>query len=474
LAFSFAAPAGEIVTFSNRRTFLSSAAHGFGGLALASMFAESAKADTPSLGQPHFQPKAKSVIFLFMEGGPSHIDTFDPKPKLNEWAGQPLPASFGKVITPMGTGTNKLLACRRKWGKYGVGGLDISDWLPNLATCADDMAVLKACWADGLNHVGSVCQMNTGSILAGKPSLGSWAVYGLGSENKNLPGFVVLTDGGEVLGGARNWGTGYMPATYQGTLFRPGDSPILNLANPKGIDANAQSAKLDLIRDLNDIHRKTRPGDTQLDARQKAYELAFRMQATAPEVVDLAKEDARTKEEYGLNDKDTADFGHRCLLARRLVERGVRFVQVYCGAGSAWDAHSDIEGNHTKMCKRADKPSSALIRDLKRRGLLESTLVIWGGEFGRTPMTEGVNGRDHNPYGFSMAFFGGGVKGGARFGQTDEFGLRGIEGQVHIHDLHATILHLMGLNHEKLTFKHHGREDRLTDVSGRVIGEILA
>jgi hypothetical protein len=445
-------------------------------LALATLLAESAKADGgwQSLGKPHFKPKATSVIFLFMEGGPSHIDTFDPKPKLNEWAGKPLPVSFGKIITPMGTGTNKLLACKRKWGKYGVGGLDISDWLPHMAKCADDLAVLRACWADGLNHVGSVCQMNTGSILAGKPSLGSWAIYGLGSENKNLPGFVVLTDGGEVLGGARNWGTGYMPATYQGTLFRGGDAPILNLANPAGTTVADQKAKLDLIKNLNEIHRAARPGDSSLDARQKAYELAFRMQATAPEAVDLTKEDTKTKDDYGLNDKDTAEFGHRCLLARRLVERGVRFVQVYCGAGSAWDAHADIEGNHTKMCKRADKPSAALIMDLKRRGMLDNTLVIWGGEFGRTPMTEGVNGRDHNPYGFTMAFAGGGVKGGASYGTTDEFGLRGVDGKVHIHDLHATILHLMGLDHEKLTFRHSGRDDRLTDVSGRVVREILA
>jgi hypothetical protein len=458
----------------SRRSFLRKSAHGFGGLALASLLAETARADVPALGKPHFPAKAKNVIFLFMEGGPSHLDTFDPKPELNKRAGQPLPESFGRIVTPMGTGANKLLASKRKWAKHGKSGLDISDWLPHMAKHADDLAVLRACWADGLNHVGSVCQMNTGSILAGRPSLGSWAVYGLGSENKNLPGYVVLTDSGEPLGGARNWGTGYMPATYQGTLFRNGDTPILNLANPKGVSNDRQRAKLDLINELNDIHRRERPGDSQLDARQKAYELAFRMQATAPEAVDLTNEDAKTKVEYGLNDKATAEFGHRCLLARRLVERGVRFVQVYCGAGSAWDAHSDIEGNHTKMCKRADQPTAALLADLKRRGLLESTLVIWGGEFGRTPMTEGVNGRDHNPYCFSMVFAGGGVKGGTVHGTTDEFGLRGVDGKVHIHDLHATILHLMGLDHEKLTFRHDGRDDRLTDVAGEIVMEILA
>jgi hypothetical protein len=462
------------MTSSSRRDFLRRSAHGFGGLALASMLSESARADAPVLGKPHFPPKAKNVIFLFMEGGPSHLDTFDRKPELNKRAGQPLPASFGRIVTPMGTGANKLLASKRKWANFGQCGMEISDWLPHMAKHADELAVVRSCTADGLNHVGSVCQMNTGSILAGKPSLGSWAVYGLGSDNKNLPGYVVLTDNGEVTGGAKNWGTGYMPATYQGTLFRNGEHPILNLANPAGVSNDRQRAKLDLIGALNDLHRRKRPGDTELDARQKAYELAFRMQATAPEAVDLSKEDAKTKEEYGLNDKDLADFGHRCLLARRLVERGVRFVQVYCGAGSQWDAHADIEGNHTKMCKRADQPTAALLADLKRRGMLDSTLVIWGGEFGRTPMTEGVSGRDHNPYGFSMAFAGGGIKGGTVFGTTDEFGLNAVEGKVHVHDLHATILHLMGLDHERLTFRHDGRDDRLTDVHGHVIKEIVA
>jgi hypothetical protein len=413
------------------------------------------------------------VVFLFMEGGPSHIDLFDPKPELTRQHGKPLPASFGKVLTPMGTGGNNLLASKRKFAKHGKSGLDFSDWVPQLATCADDLALLRACWADGLNHVGSVCQMNTGSILAGRPSLGSWVVYGLGTENRNLPGFVVLTDGGEVLGGARNWGTGYMPPTYQGTLFRNGPNPILNLNTPADIGADRQKAKLDLITKLNDIHRRERPGDTQLDARQAAYELAFRMQATAPEAIDLSKEDAKTKEAYGLNRKETAEFGHRCLLARRLIERGVRFVQVYCGAGSAWDAHSDLEGNHTRLCARSDQPSAALIRDLKQRGLLDSTLVIWGGEFGRTPMSEGTNGRDHNPYGFSMLMAGGGVKGGTTHGTTDEFGLRGVAGRAHVHDLHATILHLLGFDHEKLTYRHNGRDDRLTDVSGQVVKEVL-
>ncbi|HEX3146722.1 MAG TPA: DUF1501 domain-containing protein [Gemmataceae bacterium] len=463
---------------TSRRDFLRRSAHGFGALALATMLAEEAAAaparavfDPFLPKKPHFEPKAKSVIFLFMEGGPSHVDLFDPKPELARMNGKPLPARFGKVLTPMGIGGNNLLATKRKFKKCGQSGLDFSDWLPHMSKYADEFAMLRACQADGLNHVGSVCQMNTGSILAGRPSLGSWALYGLGTENQNLPGYVVMTDGGEVTGGSRNWGTGYMPATYQGTLFRPGDSPILNLKND--LSADRQRAKLELIEQLNEMHRRDRTDDTRLSARQAAYELAFRMQSTAPEAVDLTKEPERVKEAYGFHRKETAEFGHRCLLARRLVERGVRFVQVYCGAGSAWDAHGDLEGNHTRMCGRADQPSAALINDLKARGMLDDTLVIWGGEFGRTPMTEGKDGRDHNPYGFTMLLAGGGVKAGTIYGETDEFGLYGVDGKVHVHDFHATILHLLGFNHEKLTFRHSGRDERLTDVAGKVVKAIL-
>jgi hypothetical protein len=407
-----------------------------------------------------------------MEGGPSHLDTFDPKPELTRLNGQRLPASFGTVITPMGTGGNRLLASKRTFRKYGESGLDVSDWLPHIASCADELAVVRSCWADGLNHVGSVCQMNTGSVLAGRPSLGSWVIYGLGSENQNLPGFVVLSDGAEPAGGARNWGTGFMPATYQGTQFRNGPNPILHLQPPGEIDGRQQRNKLDLIHTLNEHHRKARSEDTDLAARMAAYELAFRMQATAPEAVDLSQETEKTKEEYGLDRKECAEFGHRCLLARRLVERGVRFVQVYCGGGNQWDAHSDLEGNHSRMCTRCDQPTAALLKDLKRRGLLDSTLVIWGGEFGRTPMTEGTNGRDHNPYGFTMWLAGGGVRGGQVIGATDELGLRGVQNRVHVHDLHATILHLLGFDHRKLTFFHNGRDERLTENSGRVVQEL--
>jgi hypothetical protein len=468
----------HVPLFRSRRDFLRLAGGGFGSIALAAMAAAEEARSSPSPflpKKPHFKPKAKAVIFLFMEGGPSHVDLFDPKPELTRQNGKPLPASFGKVITPMGTGGNNLLASKRKFKKHGQAGLDFSDWVPHMATCADDFAVLRACHADGLNHVGSVCQMNTGSILAGRPSLGSWAIYGLGTENQNLPGFVVFTEGGgQPFGGARNWGTGYMPATYQGTQFRDGKAPILNLNTPAEVGDDRQRAKLELVGRLNDIHRRDRPLDSHLDARQNAYELAFRMQASAPEAVDLSKEPEKLKEAYGLNRKETAEFGHRCLLARRLVERGVRFVQIYCGAGSQWDAHSDLEGNHTRMCGRADKPTAALINDLKVRGMLDDTLVIWGGEFGRTPMTEGTNGRDHDPYGFTMLLAGGGVKAGTVHGTTDEFGLRGVEGRVHVHDFHATILHLLGFDHEKLTFRHNGRDERLTDVFGKVVTEIVA
>jgi hypothetical protein len=472
-------PRRHVPAFSSRRDFLLRAGGGFGALALAALLDHDGllRGDEPdplAARPPQFDAKAKAVIFLFMEGGPSHLDTFDPKPELTRLNGQKLPASFGTVITPMGTGGNNLLASKRAFRKHGSSGLEVSDWLPHVATCADDLAVVRSCWADGLNHVGSVCQMNTGSVLAGRPSLGSWALYGLGSVNRNLPGFVVMSDANEPVGGARNWGTGFMPATYQGTYFRGADSPILDLKPPAGVAADRQRKKLDLLAELNELHRKDRPDDSDLSARMAAYELAFRMQATAPEAVDLSQETDRVKEMYGVNRPECAPFAQRCLLARRLVERGVRFVQIYCGGGSGWDAHSDLEGNHSKNCARCDQPTAALLLDLKQRGLLDDTLVIWGGEFGRTPMSEGSNGRDHNPYGFTMWFAGGGVKPGQVIGATDELGLRAVEKRTHVHDLHATILHLLGLGHRDLTFSHNGRDERLTENSGVVLKELLA
>ncbi len=467
---------------TSRRDFLERAGLGFGGLALATLLAEEeARAESPKIDPlhpvaprpSHFGAKADSVIFLFMEGGPSHIDLFDPKPELEKYAGKPLPASFGKVFTPMGVGGNNLLPTRHKFKQHGQAGTWVSDWYPEVATVVDDIALVRSWWADGVNHVGSVCQMNTGSILAGRPSLGAWVTYGLGTANQNLPAFVVMNDAAEPVGGPRNWGNAWLPATFQGTPFRKDGAPILYLNPPKGISDEQQRAKLDLINSLDSHHARSRSDDTRLSARLAAYELAYRMQAEAPGAVDLSQESAETKTLYGLDDERCKDYGAMCLRARRLVERGVRFVQLYCGSGSQWDAHSNLEGNHSKLCARSDKPVAGLIKDLKRRGLLERTLVVWGGEFGRTPMTEGKDGRDHNPYGFSMFMAGGGVKPGITYGTTDEFGLYAVENKVHVHDLHATILHLLGLDHKRLTFLRDGREERLTVNAGNVIKPIL-
>jgi Protein of unknown function (DUF1501) len=465
-----------------RREFLARAGLGFGGLALSAMIAGEAKAGAPEIDplhplaprRPHLEPRARSVIFLFMEGGPSHIDLFDPKPELTKRAGQPLPESFGKVFTPMGVGGNKLMATRRKFAREGESGMWVSDWYPHIAKVVDEIALIRSCWADGVNHVGSVCQMNTGSILAGRPSLGAWVTYGLGTENQDLPAFVVMADSAEPIGGPRNWGNAWLPATFQGTPFRPEGPPILHLAPPKSLTERRQRAKLDLITDLDRRHAESRSDDSRLAARIAAYELAYRMQSTAPETVDLSNETAETKQLYGFDDPRCRDFGAMCLRARRLVERGVRFVQLYCGSGSQWDAHRDLEGNHNKLCARSDQPVAALIQDLKRRGMLDDTLVIWGGEFGRTPMTEGTDGRDHNPYGFSMFMAGGGVKGGLTFGATDEFGLNAIEDKAHVHDIHATILHLLGLDHLRLTFARDGRDERLTVNGGKVVSALFS
>jgi hypothetical protein len=463
---------------TSRRDFLLRAGGGFGAIALAAMLAEEqpvAAAPAPRVKLPHDRARAKSAIFLFMDGGPSHLDTFDPKPKLNELAGQSLPPSFERPITPMGVSENPLLACKRKFAQHGQSGLWVSDWLPHIARHVDDIAVIRSCQADGLNHVGSVCQMNTGSILPGRPCLGSWVNYGLGSENRNLPAFVVMLDTDrEPPGGARNWGTGFMPATYQGTRFRGLPEPILHLHPPPTIGELQQRGKLDLLRELNQRHAADRAERSELEARIEAYELAFRMQQHAPQAIDLDEETASTHALYGLDQKATAAMGRLCLMARRLVERGVRFVQIYCGAGSKWDAHSKIEENHSELCRASDQPIAGLLADLKQRGLLDETLVIWGGEFGRTPMSEKGDGRDHNPYGFTMWLAGGGVRGGQAIGATDELGLFAIERPAHVHDLHATILHLLGLNHLELTYFHNSRHERPTIDAGEVMKEVVA
>ncbi|MGH7127630.1 MAG: DUF1501 domain-containing protein, partial [Planctomycetaceae bacterium] len=388
-----------------RRDFLCKAGAGFGAVALAGLldrearlFGDSRASESPlSAKRPQFLARAKSVIFLFMEGGPSHLDTFDPKPLLNELAGRPIPDSFDVPITPPGEGGSPLLGSKRKWRQYGESGTWVSDWLPYASQIVDDIAVIRSCWTDGINHAGGCTEMNTGSPLAGRPSLGAWVSYGLGTENENLPAFVVVKDQDKpIAGGPLNWGNGFMPAVYQGTLLSSGDEPIRNLNNPKGITDDRQRGKLDLLETLNRRHAEARPLQTELEARIASYELAFRMQAAAPEAVDLAEETEATQRLYGMDRKQTAVFARNCILARRLVERGVRFVQLYHGAGSKWDAHSAIEKNHTENCLATDQPVAALIKDLKQRGLLDETLVIWGGEFGRTPMSEKGDGRDHN------------------------------------------------------------------------------
>ncbi|MFO0851499.1 MAG: DUF1501 domain-containing protein [Gemmataceae bacterium] len=464
----------------DRRRLLRTAGAGFGSLALSVMLAEDGllASDSPdplAPKKPHFEPTADRVIFLFMSGGPSHVDTFDPKPELTRLHGQKLPASFGPVKTRRGVDKNKLLASKRTFKKHGQSGTEVSDWFPHLAGCVDDLCVLRGCHGDSVTHPESVYLMNTGSILMGRPSLGAWATYGLGTVNRNMPAFVVLPDpGGWPKGGAPAWGNGFLPAAYQGTLVRGGASPVAHLNPPPGVSSDQQRRTLDFVGQANRDHLAARGGDGELAARIAAYELAFRMQAHAPDVVNLAAESADTHRLYGLDRPETAEFGRRCLLARRLAERGVRFVQVYCGDTNGWDAHSDLEANHGKLCQQSDKPIAGLLTDLKRRGLLDRTLVVWGGEFGRTPMTEGSNGRDHNPHGFSMWLAGGGVKGGQVVGGTDPVGLRAAEGKAHVHDVHATILHLLGFHHTKLTFRHNGRNERLTDNGGEVIEAALA
>jgi len=473
-----------------RRDALMRGGAGFGALALTHLLGlEATAATTPGGSSPgprpltrgpltpragHFAPRAKSVIFLFMEGGPSHMDTFDPKPLLNKLAGQPLPESFGEVITSMGEARSPLLASKRSWKQYGRSGTWVSDWLPHTAECVDDIAVIRSCWADGINHSAGVCQMNTGSILGGRPSLGSWVSYGLGTENQNLPAYVVMQDNtSSVVNGPRNWSAGFMPAVYQGIRIQGGTEPIPNLNTPEGVTDAQQRGKLDFLTGLNRRYAAEHAEQSELEARIASYELAFRMQAEAPDAVDLTRESAATLSLYGMDEKETATYGRLCLLSRRLVERGVRFVQLYHGAGSKWDAHAGIEKNHSELCRGMDKPVAGLLKDLKQRGLLDETLVVWGGEFGRTPMSEKGDGRDHNPTGFTMWMAGGGIKGGQTIGETDELGLHATTDRLHVHDLHATILHLMGIDNMGLVYKYKGRPERPTLNEGAAFRRLM-
>lgn len=469
------------VTCSRREMLLRSGS-GFGALALAGLLdSTSTSLASPTSASPlaekltHHAARAKSVIFLFMDGGPSHIDTFDPKPLLDKLAGKPIPESFGRVITAMGEFDSPILPSTRKWKQHGESGLWISDWLPHTAEHADDLAVIRSCWTNGINHSGGICQMNTGSQFAGRPSLGSWVTYGLGTANENLPAFVVMQEGkGRVINGARNWGAGFMPAVYQGTTMQREGAPFSNLSPPSGISSRQQREELDFLAQLNRQHAENRETNTELEARIRSFELAFQMQSHAPEAVDLSQETPETQKLYGLDNKDTESFGRNLLMARRLVERGVRFVQCYHGAGSKWDAHKDIEGNHTRMCRGQDLPVAGLLSDLKQRGLLDQTLVVWGGEFGRTPMSEKGDGRDHNPTGFTMWMAGGGVRSGQAYGTTDEVGLHAVEDRLHVHDIHSTVLHLMGVDHRKLVYVHKGRPERIDQNEGRAFKEIAS
>jgi hypothetical protein len=475
-------PSSESPT--DRRQFLRHAGGGLGIVALASLLDRDGLLRAANLGasarplaprQPHFEPRAKRVIYLFMHGGPSHVDLFDPKPDLVCYAGEPLPESVGPVMTRRKVAHNPLLPPVKPFRPRGKSGLEISEFLPHLGEVADELCVLRGCHGDSVNHPQSVYQMNTGSILMGRPSLGSWISYGLGTENDSLPAFVVLPDpGGGIKGGPAAWGNGYLPATFQGTTFRSGATPVADLRPQASIRLSQQQGTLDLLRTLNRRHAAERGADSPLEARIESYELAFRMQAAAPAAVEFADETAETLALYGIGEKETDEFGRRCLLARRLVERGVRFVQLYSGDTNGWDAHNDVAANHGLYAGRTDKPIAGMLVDLRRRGLLDDTLVVWGGEFGRMPMSEQGKGRDHNPWGYSVWLAGAKVRGGFAYGATDPFGLRAVEGKVHVHDLHATILHLLGLEHESLTYLHNGRNERLTDVAGRVVTEILA
>ncbi|MCA9013356.1 MAG: DUF1501 domain-containing protein [Planctomycetaceae bacterium] len=459
-------------TRPSRRDLLAGTGCGFGMLALADLLSagdheRSARADVDRL--PHHAPRAKRVIFLYMPGGPSHVDLFDPKPRLTAENGQPLPFEKPKLER---TKTGNLLASPWRFAKHGESGIEVSELLPHTAACIDDIAVIRSMVADNINHTGAALQMCTGEQAFSRPSMGSWLTYGLGTENQNLPGFVVVSPAA-VFQGAQLWASSFLPSAYQGTLVRDLNHPISNLG--EGPDStDRQRTRLDALLRLNEIHQRDRPNNSQLEARIASFELAFRMQREAPEAFDIARESESTQKLYGTDKPETEQFGKQCLLARRLVERGVRFVQLFDAPhNNAWDHHSGLRETLPKRCQAVDQPVAALLTDLKSRGLLDDTLVLWGGEFGRTPTAEGNNGREHHPFGFTMWMAGGGIRGGMVHGATDEYGWHSIQDKVHVHDLHATILHQMGFDHEKLTYRHGGRDYRLTDVHGHVVKELL-
>ncbi len=470
----------------NRRRFFASGAGGLGALALASQLQESGAlaADVPPK-LAHFAPKAKRCVYLFMEGGPSQMDLFDPKPKLNELDGQPMPESLLQEIkfAFIQKESARLMGSPRTFRKHGECGMELSDLLPHLSSCVDDIALVRSMHGEQFNHLPGQLMMLSGSALQGRPTLGSWLNYGLGSESQDLPSYVVLATLGRGLpGGASSWSSGFLPSQYSGTIFRNQGSPVLNLANPRGISHDVQARSLQAINALNRI-RFDKVENPEVASRMKAYELAFRMQQTAPELLDLSGETKATLDEYGVTREDVADksgflgsYARNCLLARRMIERGIRFVTLFL---STWDHHSNLDSRLKRYTNISDQPVAALLKDLKRRGLLEETLVVWGGEFGRTPLGENranfkkVTGRDHHPYSFSMWLAGGGVKGGQIIGETDEIGWGVAKDPVHVHDLHATILHLFGLDHKRLTYRFQGRDFRLTDLAGNVVKQLV-
>ncbi|MBM3969518.1 MAG: DUF1501 domain-containing protein [Planctomycetes bacterium] len=457
----------------SRRDLLARTGCGFGLLALADLLAANEPhraAQAYAIRAPHHSPKAKRIIFLYMPGGPSHVDLFDPKPRLAAENGQPLPFEKPKLER---TKTGNLLASPWKFSRQGDSGIEVSELLPHTARHIDDLCVIRSMVADNINHTGAALQMCTGEQAFSRPSLGSWLTYGLGTENQNLPGFVVVSPAA-VFQGAQLWASSFLPSAYQGTLVRDLKNPIANLGDPSG-SLEGQRKKLDALVRLNELHKRDRVIDSQLDARIASFELAFRMQREAPEAFDISRESEATQKLYGTDQPATELFGKQCLLARRLVERGVRFVQLFdAPQNNAWDHHGGLRENLPKRCLAVDQPIAALLTDLKSRGLLEDTLVLWGGEFGRTPTAEGTNGREHHPFGFTMWLAGGGIRGGIVHGATDEFGWHSVQDKVHVHDLHATILHQMGFDHERLTYRHGGRDYRLTDVHGEVVQAILA
>ncbi|MCX6591249.1 MAG: DUF1501 domain-containing protein [Acidobacteria bacterium] len=464
----------------NRRAFLNQFAYGMGGIALADLMAADGYAATDPLSPraPHFPGKAKSVIFMFMEGGPSQMDLFDPKPGLQKWHGKPLPDSLTKDMQLAFIKKDAaVLASPRIFKPQGQSGIELSDYLPHLSTCADDICLVRSIQSEAFNHHPAQLFLFTGSTQFGRPTMGAWSVYGLGSESKNLPGFVVLASGAGTSGGASNFSSGFLPSTYQGTLLRNSGDPILYLSNPPGVTAQAQRAALDALKDLNEEHF-TQTGDQEINSRINAYELAYRMQTAGPELTDFSKESKETLDMYGVNDEATKQFGTNCLMARRLVERGTRYVLMM---HASWDDHTNLNKKLKKNCDITDKPTAALIKDLKQRGLLDSTLIVWGGEFGRTPMQEVRDtrddenaGRDHHPIAYSMWLAGGGIKPGTVVGKTDDLGFNIIEDKVPVHDLQATIMHCLGFDHTRLTYRYMGRDFRLTDVHGNVVKKMLA